>query len=70
MNAFTIEEKDDMLVISGKCPITGEVYSVQTKPDDYASFLAGNSTEKCFPYLSVDDRLFLLTSFSPKGWRL
>lgn len=55
--------------ISGRCVITGEDYAVTVNTLDYIAWknrkvLAQNA----FPYLSKEDREFIISRISPKGW--
>ena len=55
--------------MTGKCVVTGEDY--QTQPfnkSDYHKWIEGALIQNCFPYLSLNDREFMLSGISPKGW--
>jgi hypothetical protein len=55
--------------MTGKCIITKEDY--QTQPfnkTDYHMWVGGELIQNCFPYLSLEDREFMISGISPKGW--
>lgn len=59
-----------MLKIEGRCVFTGEYYSVLVKPEQYRAWQNGTVAQEAFPDLSADDREFIISGISPKGWAL
>lgn len=54
--------------ISDACRVTGRIYTVTVLKEDYAKYVRGEATvENAFPYLSEDDRDFLISRISPEG---
>ena len=51
-------------------PITGKVNSMEIKmnPNDYVSWKNGTNIQDALPYLSVDEREFLITGLTPGDW--
>lgn len=60
----------DSCVITGPCVVTGKDFTVSAKTDDVLDYLEGAMVQDCFPYLSQNDREFLISGFSPEGWDL
>ena len=61
--------ENEKLTISGKCSITGKMYSTaKVKRADWEKFKNGGKIMLCLPYLSEDDREFLISGVSPQGW--
>lgn len=55
--------------IIDRCRITGELYSVTVKTADLRDFESGKGlVQNIFYYLSAEDREFVMTRISPKGW--
>jgi len=57
--------------ITKKSGLTGKVHTrdIPVKPEDYADWQFGqNSIQECIPYLSADDREFLMTGITPEEW--
>ena len=54
---------------SGPCVVTGKPYSVTVKGPDLFRYHRGEYIQNAFPYLSPDDREFLMTGISPEGWK-
>jgi hypothetical protein len=52
------------------CGVTGEPYSVSVRECDYASWKSGTLAQQAFPYLSREDREFIISGTSPKGWEV
>jgi hypothetical protein len=55
--------------ISGNCVFTGIPYSVVVKTSGVKRFLDGVHAQTAFPELNSDDREFLISGISPKGWK-
>lgn len=54
--------------VTGNCKITGKPYTVKVNIHDYAKWERGVIAQVAFPYLSPDDREFLISKISPEGW--
>jgi hypothetical protein len=53
----------------GRCIETGEEYKTAViEPEDLFKYNYGANIQDAFPYLSEDDREFILSGLSPKGW--
>lgn len=55
---------------TGPCLKTGKPYSVTVPADGLYRYHQGQHIQDAFPSLSVDDREFLLSGYSPEGWRI
>ena len=54
----------------GFCEMTGELYlTANFKYEDYLKWKEGTLIQTAFPYLSADDREFLISSLSPTAWK-
>jgi hypothetical protein len=63
-------DESDWIEIKNCCGVTGEPYSVSVRGCDYASWKSGTLAQKAFPYLSREDREFIISGTSPKGWEV
>ena len=54
---------------TGICLGTQEKYSVTVKGVDLNKYREGAYIQDAFPYLSADDREFLISGYSPEGWK-
>lgn len=59
---------DDMVTLRGNCVITGEEYSVSVLVEELNNYLMGDLAQDAFPNLNSDDREFLISGCSPKGF--
>ena len=50
------------------CTITGKVYEVSVKLEDYNRWKDGELIQNVFPDLSVEQREFLITGITPAEW--
>lgn len=64
-----VYEPEHIYIFSGPCIKTGEEYSVSVKAPDLYKYHQGEYIQNAFPYLSTDDREFLMSGYSPKGWK-
>ena len=62
------ENGEHTYTFTGPCVVTGNDYSVTVKGPDLFRYNQGESIQDAFPYLSRDDREFLISGTSPKGW--
>jgi len=54
-----------------KSPFSGKVHTreIPAKPEDYAKWqFDGVPIQNAMPYLSADDREFLMTGITPEEW--
>lgn len=58
------------VTLSGPCMVTKEQYSVTVPEVGYRQWVTGNVLiQNAFPTLPKDDREFLISGTSPKGWK-
>lgn len=62
------EISKDSIVFSGPCMVTGEQYSVKISREDFERYQSGLHIQDAMPSISREDREFLISGFSPKGW--
>ena len=63
--------KGKKIKIEAVCKITGKTYSTDfIREDDFEKFKNGASIQECLDYISEDDREFLVSGISPKGWNM
>ena len=53
---------------SGICTVTNKEYSVTCKMKDYEDWIAGKYIQDAMPYLTDDQRGFMITGFTPDEW--
>ena len=58
----------DTVLIKGNCIVTGKPYEVKTENKCFIDYMNGALLQDAFPNLSIDDREFLKTGYSPEGW--
>lgn len=62
----------DNVIISGNCRVTGEEYVLPSVPvtaiEDYIIY--GRFVQDAFPMLTKEQREFLVSGTSPKGWEI
>lgn len=56
------------LIISGNCKVTGEEYKIMVPKKGYYDWQAGDLIQNAMPSVSKEDREFLKSGISPKGW--
>ena len=64
LKAYQIEGTD-RVILEGPDILTGETYSVEVKRVDFDRYNAGALVQNRFPYLSADDREFLISGCGP-----
>ena len=52
----------------GNCVFTGELYECEVPTDGLNRWSAGETIQTAMPKVSADDREFLISGISPKGW--
>jgi hypothetical protein len=66
---FSEDLGDNRSRVFGKCVFTGEEYSCLVPTDGLEKLLAGVHAQVAMPSVSADDREFLISGISPKGWK-
>lgn len=61
-------EPEHCYVFTGKCITTGEEQTVAVRAPDLYKYNQGELMQNCFPYLHADDREWLISGLSGKGW--
>ena len=56
--------------VRGPCAVTQREYSVTVYEVDLHDFLTKHLASHVFPYLTTEQREFLISGTSPEGWRL
>lgn len=70
MKLYQIVCENDTCYAGGTCAMTGDFYNTANfKKEDYIKWKEGALIQDAFPYLSVDDREYLITSLSPAAWK-
>jgi len=62
-------EPEHVYIFTGPCDITGEPYSVVLPAEGLFKYNNGAHVQDAFPKLSREDREFIISGISPKGWR-
>jgi hypothetical protein len=52
----------------GPCVVTGKEQRVTVKAPDLFRYRQGGYVQSCFPYLTADQREFLISGTSAEGW--
>ena len=68
-NQNIIDNGNGTVTISGKCVFIGEKYSVTVNENEYNKWVNGELIQRAMPNVSVEDREFLISGISPKGWK-
>lgn len=55
---------------TGPCLITKKSYSVTVSGEGLHKYRRGAYIQDAFPELSAEDREFLITGYSPEGWKI
>jgi hypothetical protein len=58
----------DKLICEGSCKVTGEPYKFTVPKAGVEAWLDGMNIRDAMPTINPDDRIFLLSEISPKGW--
>lgn len=56
------------VIIAGECVFGGGHYSVEVTEQAWNDYKGGMLVQNAFPNLSADDREFIISGISPKGW--
>jgi hypothetical protein len=63
-----VQDESEWLDIKRLCVVTGEHYEVRVRRTDWEAWKGGKLAQLAFPYLSREDREFIISGTSPKGW--
>lgn len=67
-NGQRAEFRGDKVTVTGNCLVTGEEYSVTVPRHGYLRWRNGTLAQDAFPTVSLNDREFLISGTSPRGW--
>lgn len=57
-------------IFTGPCIKTGKLYTVRVPGPELYAYNQGEKIQYAMPSVSVDDREFLISGYSPEGWNL
>jgi hypothetical protein len=68
---YTEEVRDgkQVYIFTGPCFATGKPYSVAVPAEGLFKYRQGAYIQDAFPEISKDDREFLMSGYSPEGWK-
>ena len=69
MKKQLIVYEDEEVIISRICTVTDKIYIVTCLATDYALWKQGSLAQDVFPYLSIEERDFLITNRTPREWK-
>lgn len=52
-------------ILTGHCILTGNTHYIYVKTEDFCDYSAGKLIQRAFPYLSDDEREFLISGIGP-----
>ena len=67
-NCFIEYRDDDFCNVTGPCVITGKDYTLKVYLKDLSDWIGGKYIQDAMPYLSAEQREFLISGTSPDGW--
>lgn len=67
--SYAFDDENVFTTVSGKCVVTGEEYEVTVTGRDIIKYRKGALAQDAFPYLTPEQREFLISGVSPNGWR-
>ena len=59
---------DGVGMLWGMCVITKDMYMVEVTLSEIESYETGVLAQKAFPDLTAEDREFIISGISPRGW--
>ncbi len=68
-NFCKYRETHDFYIFSGLCVITKKPYSVKVPKEALYKYNQGALIQEAMPTVSKDDREFLISGYSPEGWK-
>jgi len=60
---------ENLTRVYGKCIFIGEEYSVKVPTDGLEKYLGGVHAQVAMPHVKAEDREFVMSGISPKGWK-
>ena len=63
-----LDNGDGTSRVGGKCVFNGEFYECTVPTEGLLRFLAGEHAQTALPSVPAEDREFLISGISPKGW--
>lgn len=62
---------DKIITVTGKCRETGEICSIDYPIEGFTNWITGKKIliQNAMPDVSREDREFLISGISPKGWK-
>jgi hypothetical protein len=63
-------EPEHTYTFVGPCVVTGNEQRVTVKAEDLFKYRQGGYVQTCFPYLSAEEREFLISGTSGEGWKI
>lgn len=66
----SFEGDKNFYTFTGPCKKTGRPYSVKVPGEALYKYRRGARIQDAFPDMSKDDREFLMSGYSPEGWKL
>lgn len=57
-----------MRITTEPCLGHGDIAEFEVKPQDYVDWVRGKHVQDAFPYLTADDREWLVSRYCPKCW--
>lgn len=67
-NQMIERNSDGTVTVSGRCVFTGEQTSVTVKASEFDAWQSGGLIQVVMPSATDDEREFLISGISPKGW--
>lgn len=71
LNNCLLHSNGKEYIVTGPCVVTGEDFSIHFKEEqinDIIDWVGGKYIQDAMPYLSSEQREFLISGTSPKGW--
>lgn len=68
-NFCTYKEDDRYYIFTGLCMITKKPYSVKIPKEALYKYNQGALIQDAMPTVSKEDREFLISGYSPDGWK-
>ena len=59
---------DGVGMLWGMCVITRDMYMVEVTLSEIETYEGGETVQKAFPDLNWEDREFIISGISPRGW--
>jgi hypothetical protein len=59
---------DGVGLLWGMCVVTKDMYAVEVTLSEIETYESGVLVQKAFPDLNAEDREFIISGISPRGW--